>query len=208
MPLTTSIIGRGAEQRLPRPVGERDAESPEADQRHGHWKFATVGEVVDARLLGEPLDQLLRQRGERIGRPVEARRRREKRAGIGMRGIGEHGAGRALLDDAAGMEHRHRLAELCDEAEVVGDEEHGGIVAVLEVVDQAQNLALHRDVEGGGRLVGDDEARPAGEGDGDEDALAHAAGQFVRIGREHARRLADGDVGEQIEGAGVARRGG
>ena len=63
--------------------------------------------------------------------------------------------------------------------------------------------ALHRDVEGRGRLVGDDEARPAGEGDGDEDALAHAARQFVRVGREHARGLADGDVGEKIEGVGV-----
>jgi hypothetical protein len=42
-------------------------------------------------------------------------------------------------------------------------------------------MDLRRDVEGRGRLVGDDEGRAAREGHGDQHALAHAAGQLERI---------------------------
>jgi hypothetical protein len=46
---------------------------------------------------------------------------------------------------------------------------------------QVENLGLHRHVQRGGRLVGDQQARPAGHGPGDHHPLAHAAAQFVRI---------------------------
>ena len=54
-------------------------------------------------------------------------------------------------------------------------------IARLQVAQQFQNLRLDRDVERRGRFVGDQQPRPAGDGDGDHDALAHAAGQSVRI---------------------------
>ncbi len=47
--------------------------------------------------------------------------------------------------------------------------------------DELQDLGLDRHVERGGRLVGDEELRVAGERHGDHDALAHAAGQLVRV---------------------------
>ena len=52
---------------------------------------------------------------------------------------------------------------------------------------QVEHLRLHGDVQRGGRLVADQQRRVVGEGDGEHDALALAAGELVRVG---ARRRA------------------
>ena len=52
---------------------------------------------------------------------------------------------------------------------------------LLEVPDQLQDLGLDRDVEGGRRLVGDEQLRVAGQGHRDHDPLAHAARQLVGV---------------------------
>ena len=46
---------------------------------------------------------------------------------------------------------------------------------------EVQDLGLDRDVEGGGRLVGDEQLRVAGERHGDHHPLPHAAGELVRV---------------------------
>jgi hypothetical protein len=46
---------------------------------------------------------------------------------------------------------------------------------------QLDDLRLHRDVERGGRLVGDEQIGLVGERHGDHHALALAAGQLMRI---------------------------
>ena len=51
----------------------------------------------------------------------------------------------------------------------------------LHLAQQVEDLRLHGDVERGGRLVGDDERRLAGQRHGDHHALAHAARQLVRV---------------------------
>ena len=53
-----------------------------------------------------------------------------------------------------------------------------------DVLEQLEDLRLHRDVERGGRLVGDQQVGLVGERHGDHDALALAAGELVRIARE------------------------
>ena len=75
-----------------------------------------------------------------------------------------------------------------DDAEIVGDEEHGGAAARGAARPAAEDLRLHGDVERRGRLVGDEDVRVVGERHGDADALAHAAGELVRIGRRAGRR--------------------
>jgi len=60
-------------------------------------------------------------------------------------------------------------------------------------------LALHRDIERGGRLVGNDEARIAGKRHRDQDALPHPAGDFVRIKLQHPPRFTDRDLGEKLD---------
>ena len=76
--------------------------------------------------------------------------------------------------------------------------------AVAQIEQQAQHLRLHGDVERGGRLVRDQDLGPAGQRHRDHRALAHAAGEFVRIGADAARRIGDADLPQQLDGA-VAR---
>ena len=53
--------------------------------------------------------------------------------------------------------------------------------SLLQVEDQVEDLRLDRHVQRGGRLVGDQQLRLAGQRHGDHRALPHAAGQLVRI---------------------------
>src|SRR6185312_11034284 len=62
-----------------------------------------------------------------------------------------------------------------------------------------EDLGLDGDVEGGRRLVGDDQVRFARDGAGDQDALRHAAGQLVRVGREGPLGIGDADLPEQLQ---------
>jgi len=52
-------------------------------------------------------------------------------------------------------------------------------VLLLQVAEKGEDLGLDGDVESGGGLVGDEQARPVDEGHGDEDALTLTAGELV-----------------------------
>ena len=103
----------------------------------------------------------------------------EEGLGVGVLGVVEDVGGRAGFDDAAGIEDGDFVGHSGDDADVVGDEHDGGLVLGLEVADQAEDLGLEGDVEGGGGFVSDEYLGLAGEGSGDDDALALAAGHFV-----------------------------
>ena len=62
------------------------------------------------------------------------------------------------------------------------------------------DLGLHRDVERRRRLVGDQQRRPAGQGHGDPDALALAAGELVRVGTDDALGIGQADPVAQLLG--------
>ena len=81
-----------------------------------------------------------------------------------------------------------RSAQFGVHRQVVGDEQQRGANLLLHLADQRQHALLHHHVERRGRLVGDDEFRPADRRQRDGDALAHAAGQFVRIRIEYVAR--------------------
>ncbi len=57
-----------------------------------------------------------------------------------------------------------------------------------ELVEQHQDVQAHRDVEGRGRLVGDEDVGSRDQHHGDHDPLAHAAGDLVRIELGHPGR--------------------
>ena len=109
------------------------------------------------------------------------------------------------LGDAAGIHHRDAVGSFGDHAHVVGHQHHGGAVIASETLYQRDDLGLHRDVERGGRLVGDDQLRLGADRQRDHDALAHAAGEFVRIGVDAFFRSGNADLGQQVDGA-LARR--
>ncbi len=73
------------------------------------------------------------------------------------------------------------VGELGDHPEVVGDEDDRGAELLAQRPHQLEDLRLDRHVERGGRLVGDEQLRVAGERHGDHHALAHAAGELVRV---------------------------
>ena len=58
--------------------------------------------------------------------------------------------------------------------EVVGHKQDGGAVLLAQPIDEIENALLHRHVEGAGWLVGDDQRRPHGDCDRDQDTLPHA----------------------------------
>ena len=93
----------------------------------------------------------------------------------------EKGLDGGLLDLAPGIHDDDALAGLGHDTEIMGDEDDRGAGARLELDEELQDLGLDGDVERGRRLVGDQEARIAGERHRDHHPLAHAAGELVRI---------------------------
>ena len=74
------------------------------------------------------------------------------------------------------------------------------------LADQLEDLGLDRDVEGGGRLVGEQQRRAARQRDRDHHALAHAARQLVRVLIEPSLGLGDADVAQQLDRRSRGRR--
>src|SRR5207302_2994129 len=112
---------------------------------------------------------------------AELRHRAEQRPRVGMLGSVEELPHRRLLDELAGVHDGDPVAHLRDDAEVVRHEDQGHAGLSLDVLQEVQVLRLDRDVEVRRGLVGDDEPRPAGQRDGADDALAHAAAHLMRI---------------------------
>ena len=127
--------------------------------------------------------------GEGIGAVGMAGKQRPR---VGVAGVGQHLRGGSGLHRLARIHDRDGVAELGDDAEVVRHEQHGDAEFLGERFQQLQDLQLRRDIERGGRLVGDDQRRAAGERAGDHQALALAAGELVRVALEH--RLGVGDL--------------
>ena len=96
--------------------------------------------------------------------------------------------GRAVLDHVAAVHHEHVLARLGHDAEVVGDQDDRRAQPLLHLVHQLDDLRLDRHVERGRRLVGDQHGGIARERHRDHHALAHAAGELVRIVAQRASR--------------------
>ena len=93
----------------------------------------------------------------------------------------EDGAHRARLDDPPGVHDRHLLGRVGGDGEVVRDQHHRRAGVALRRLEERHHLRLDRRVEGGRRLVGDQDARPRRQRHGDHHPLAHAAGEAVRV---------------------------
>ena len=135
------------------------------------------------------------------GAAVEPRDRAEQADGVGMLGRGEQFVDGGALDDLAGIHHRDLVADLGDHAEIVGDQDDRGAARRLQLAHQIEDLRLQGDVERGGRLVGDQELGIAGQRHRDHDALAHAAGELVRIFVDALLGRGDVDAAQQLDGA-------
>ena len=89
----------------------------------------------------------------------------------------------------------------------MGDQDDGEPALLAKLAQQLQDLGLHRHVQGGGRLVGDEQARPAGERAGDHHPLAHAAAELMGIGIDPALGIGDPHIGQELDGPPARGRG-
>ena len=125
----------------------------------------------------------------------------EQAAGVGMLRAYEEVARRGRLDDRAVLHDGDPVGDLADDGQVVRDEEHGEAVAIAQFAEKMEDLGLYGYVEGGGGLVGDEQARAVDDGHRDEDALALAAGELVGIVGEAALGFGQVDVAHGGEDA-------
>ena len=128
-----------------------------------------------------------------LGPSARRRHAGHQPARVGVGRVAEQRLDRGGLDNASGIHDRDAVDELGDDAEVVRDEQHRHVQPVAKLAQQAEDLELHGDVERGGRFVGDEHLRPAGERDGDHHPLAHPARQLMRIGAHLQRRIGNAD---------------
>ena len=98
-----------------------------------------------------------------------------------MGGMLEDVLQRSGFHDLAGVDDGDLLAHLRHDAEVVGDEYGRGFVLLVQRAHQVQHLGLDGHVQRRGGLVGQQQLRGTGQGDGDDHALLHAAGELMRV---------------------------
>ena len=104
------------------------------------------------------------------------------------------------FDDLAAIHHDDVVGDVGDHAEIVGDHQERHAELGLQVLDEAQDLRLDGDVERGGRLVGDQQRRPADQRHGDHGALAQAARQFERIGAQCPLGIGEAHHAQHVDG--------
>jgi hypothetical protein len=105
----------------------------------------------------------------------------------------EEGDNLGLLDDPPRVHDDNTIGDLSDDAQIVCDEEHCHLRALLQIPQQCEDLGLNRHIKGRRGLVRDEEQRLAGQCDGNHHALAHPARELVRIVRYSPARIWDAD---------------
>ena len=159
---------RGPVDRLdPEAAALMAARARDLAHRHVGAVAQALDEIAAARPEIAAPRPLVRQRqlagngNERIVVLVRSRHRHraEQTLRIGVAHRAEHVADRAGLDRLARIHHRHFVAGLENEPEIVGDEQRRSAGAGGEVLDERDDARFHRDVERGRRLVEDEQLR-------------------------------------------------
>ena len=112
---------------------------------------------------------------------VGTRNRRQKSARVGMHRVLVDQLRRPDLHDMTEIHHRDAVRDVPHHGKIVGDEDIGKAKFVLKVLHQVHHLRLDRDVQGADGLIRDDNLGVGCQSARDPDALALAAGKFVRV---------------------------
>jgi hypothetical protein len=115
-----------------------------------------------------------------------------------MDGAVQHGVHRTLLHHAAGVHDGDPVRESRDHGQIMRHPDERRARVAAELLHLGEDLALDRHVQRGRRFVADDERGPVQQRDGDGDALAHAAGELVRIALQPLVRRGDADLAERV----------
>ena len=201
---------RGPVDRLdPQTSALTAARAGDVAHRHVGLVAQAFDEISAARAEIAALRPLMRQRqlagngNERIVVLVRSRHRHraEETLRVRMAHGAEHVADRAGLDRLARIHHRHLVAGLENEPEIVGDEQRRSAGAGGEVLDERDDARFHRDVERGGRLVEDEQLRVGKQRHRDDHALLLAAAELMRIGAHDALGIGQAHGLDHVDGA-------
>src|SRR5262249_647732 len=99
--------------------------------------------------------RLTLDRGEPLRTVGHPRDRVEQRLGVGMTRRIEDLRDRSRFDDPPAIHYPQLITYFGDDAEIMSNEDQGEVVLPLQVTEQVEILGLDRQVEAGGRLVGD-----------------------------------------------------
>src|SRR5688572_14164761 len=97
----------------------------------------------------------------------------------------------ADLDDAPEVHDRDAIADVLYHAEIVRDEQVCQAELLLKVLEQIEDLCLHRDVERRHRLIANNELRLHRKRARDTETLPLAAAELVRVAGDSRGRKAD-----------------
>ena len=114
--------------------------------------------------------------------------------------VAEHLARQPLLHHGAVLHHGDEVADLRGDAQIMGDEDDGEPEPLTQFGEQFQHLRLHGNIQRRDRLVRDQHVRLQRQRARQPDALALAAGEFVR--KPVAGGRIEADQREQFPGVG------
>ena len=104
------------------------------------------------------------------------------------------------------MEHHHPVAVVGDDPKVLRHQQDRRAGVLHRLPHLVEELRLDRDVEAGGGLVRDQQARVRRQRHGDQRPLRHAARELVRVGRHPPLGVVDADLAQHVDGALAGRR--
>ena len=96
--------------------------------------------------------------------------------------------------DGAPVDHAHHAARVAGDLGVVGDEDHGG-ASTVQVLEELEHPLARCRVKAAGRLVGEDQPRPVGQGARNGYLLLLPPGEAAGA---RARTVFQADEGEQV----------
>ena len=198
------LVGRPRRAAASRPTGASGSPPHRVERRAS--PSAPVHDVGTARVrTGSPAAgamqarRLARDRVQPLALAAVGGQRLQQALGVRVVAGGRTASRRsALLHHLAGVHHHHLVGHVGDHAEVVGDQDDRGAELLLQAAHHLEHLGLHGDVERGGRLVGDEQRRVQRHRHRDHRALAHAAGELVRVVVDPPVRLRDADQARAV----------
>jgi len=113
-----------------------------------------------------------------------------------MAGIAENVVDGAAFHDLALVDDHDLVGQIGDDAEIMGDQQHRQAELLAQILDQFQNLRLHRNVQRRRRFIGDDEAGPAHQCHGDHRPLPEPARKLKRVKPHGVGRIGESNQAE------------
>ncbi len=129
--------------------------------------------------------------------------------GIGVLRRGEHLCAGTMFHHKTMLHHRDTVGDLGHDAKIMGDEENSGSLALLQILDEGEDLGLCGHVQRGCGLIGNEHTGIKGKGHGDHGALALAAGKFMGKGTGGLNRVGDANLFQEaldLGGDGLPRQ--